>query len=138
VLFARRPKLRTSNLSSRSFLVFLCVGGTCTLVHYALMALFAWTGVPVVAASAAGFALSAVLNYVLNETLTFHSTVPRHVAAPRFVAVALCGLALNQLLLTVWLRAGLSPIPAQLLATTGVIVWNYCIHGAWTFSSRRD
>ena len=130
--------IRTANLSSRSFVAFLCVGGTCTLVHYALMALLAWTGLSVVAASAAGFALSAVLNYVLNETLTFRSTGPRHVAAPRFIAVALCGLALNHVLLTVLLRAGLSPIPAQLLATTGVIVWNYCIHGAWTFSSRRD
>jgi putative flippase GtrA len=131
------PHARTQ-FSARSFVTFLCVGGASTLVHYALMALLIHAGLPVVAASCAGFALSAVLNYLLNDWLTFRSGADCRVTAPRFALVALSGLLLNHLLLTLLTDAGLSTVPAQLLTTTGVILWNYCIHGAWTFGSRQS
>ncbi len=121
----------------RSLIAFLSVGLLCTLVHYTLMALLVRAGTPLVPASAAGFALSAVLNYLLNDWLTFQSTAAHRVTAPRFAIVALSGLLLNHWLLTFLTGAGVRAIPAQLLTTIGVIVWNYCIHGAWTFSSRR-
>lgn len=121
----------------RSLLAFLLVGGAATLVHYLLMTLLVLAGVPVVPASAIGFTLSAVLNYLLNERLTFRSGAPRRIAVPRFIVVALSGLLLNHLVLTRFIAAGLPAVPAQLLTTSGVIVWNYCIHGAWTFSPRR-
>ncbi len=130
------PALFT-HFTLRSLFAFLLVGGAATLVHYVLMALLVLAGVPVVPASATGFALSAVCNYLLNERLTFRSGAPRRITAPRFAVVALSGLLLNHVLLTLFIAAGLPAIPAQLLATTGVIVWNYCIHGAWTFSPRR-
>jgi putative flippase GtrA len=126
-----------ANFSARSFLTFLCVGGTCTLVHYALMALLIRGDIPVVPASCAGFALSAVLNYLLNDWLTFRSREASRVTAPRFALVALSGLLLNHLLLTLLTNAGLATVPAQLVTTSGVILWNYCIHGAWTFGSRQ-
>jgi putative flippase GtrA len=47
-------------------------------------------------------------------------------------------LLLNHLLLTLLTNAGLATVPAQLLTTGGVILWNYCIHGAWTFGSRQS
>ncbi|QGZ40674.1 putative flippase GtrA [Pseudoduganella flava] len=127
-----------SNFSARSFLTFLCVGGISTLVHYGLMALLVHAGLPAVPASCAGFALSAVLNYLLNDWLTFRSNEDNGVTAPRFAIVALSGLLLNHLLLTLLTNAGLSIVPAQLLTTAGVILWNYCIHGAWTFGSRQS
>jgi putative flippase GtrA len=124
------------NFSPRSLATFLCVGGAATVAHYLVMALLMRAGLPAVPASGAGFVLSALLNYLLNEQLTFHSSTARRITAPRFALVALTGLLLNHLLLR-WLIQGLSTVPAQLLTTTGVIVWNYCIHGAWTFRSRR-
>lgn len=122
-----------ANFSTRSLFAFLCVGGASTAAHYLVMLLMMRAGLPAAAASAIGFILSALLNYLLNEQLTFHSDERRRVTAPRFAAVAATGLLLNHLLLTALIRAGLSTVPAQLLTTMGVIVWNYTIHGAWTF-----
>ncbi|WUR12927.1 GtrA family protein [[Empedobacter] haloabium] len=123
-------------LSLRSLSAFLAVGALCTLVQYGAMGLLVLAGMPAVAASATGFAGSAGLNYALNRRATFGSDRPHRTAMPRFVAVALMGLLLNTLLLTLLTGAGLAVIPAQLLTTTGVIAWNYCIHGAWTFRRR--
>jgi putative flippase GtrA len=122
-----------TRFSVRSLLAFLCVGGASTAAHYLVMLLLMRAGVPVAAASAFGFALSALLNYLLNEQLTFHSDERRRVTAPRFAVVASGGLGMNHLLLTELIRIGIAAVPAQLLATLGVIVWNYTIHGAWTF-----
>lgn len=128
-----RFSTRRANFSARSLLAFLCVGGACTAAHYLVMLLLMRAGLPAVIASGTGFTLSALLNYLLNEQLTFHSNERRRVTAPRFALVAVTGLLLNHLLLTALIRAGLPTVPAQLLTTMGVIVWNYAIHGAWTF-----
>jgi putative flippase GtrA len=131
-----------ANFSARSLAAFVCVGGASTAAHYLVLLLLMRAGLPVAIASGTGFALSALLNYLLNEQLTFHSnihgTTPRRVTAPRFAVVALTGLLLNHLLLSALLRAGLPVVPAQLLTTVGVTVWNYAIHGAWTFSRHRN
>lgn len=127
-----------ANFSARSLVAFLCVGGAATAAHYLVMLLLMRAGMPVATASGTGFALSALLNYLLNEQLTFHSNEQRRVTAPRFAVVALTGLLLNHLLLTALIGAGTPTVPAQLLTTMGVIVWNYCIHGAWTFRTRRN
>lgn len=127
-----------ANFSVRSLLAFLCVGGASTAAHYLVMLLLMRAGLPAVIGSGIGFTLSALLNYLLNEQLTFHSDEQRRVTAPRFAVAAATGLLLNHLLLSALIRAGLTTVPAQLLTTMGVIVWNYCIHGAWTFRSHRN
>jgi putative flippase GtrA len=132
-----RFSLKRANFSVRRFAAFLCVGGASTAAHYLVMLLLMRAGLPAVAASCIGFLLGALLNYLLNEQLTFRSDEQRRVTAPRFAIVALGGLGMNYLLLTALIRAGLPAVPAQLLTTLGVIVWNYSIHGAWTFNSSR-
>lgn len=129
---------KRANFSARSLFVFLCVGGAATAAHYLVMLLLMHAGLTPVLASGTGFALGALLNYLLNEQLTFQSNERRRVTAPRFAVVAATGLLLNHLLLSALLHAGLPTVPAQLLTTMGVIVWNYCIHGAWTFRRRRQ
>lgn len=123
-------------LSLRSLSAFLAVGGVCTLGQYAAMALLIRAGVPAVTASGIGFAGSAVLNYLLNRRATFRSDRPHRSAGPRFIAIALLGLLLNTLLLQLLTGAGVALFSAQLLTTTGVLAWNYSIHGAWTFRRR--
>jgi putative flippase GtrA len=132
------PSSRRANFSARSLIAFLYVGGASTAAHYVAMLLLMRAGLPVATASGTGFALSALLNYLLNEQLTFQSDEQRRVTAPRFAVAAATGLLLNHFLLTTLIRAGLPTLPAQLLTTMGVIVWNYCIHGAWTFRRRRN
>lgn len=123
-------------LSLRSLSAFLAVGAVCTLAHYAAMALLLRAGLPPVAASGIGYGGSAALNYLLNRRVSFRSARPHRSAAPRFAAAALLGLLLNSVLLALLTHAGVAVIPAQLLTTTGVLAWNYCIHGAWTFRHR--
>ncbi|MEH3085016.1 MAG: GtrA family protein [Xylophilus ampelinus] len=113
---------------------FLLVGGSATAMHYAVMAFVLWRGwAGPVAASAAGFVLSAVFNYVASASYTFRGR-HRHVRAlPRFAATLAAGCALNAGVVALLLRLGAPLVLAQLVATGCVMVWNYAIHAVWTF-----
>lgn len=126
-----------SNFSTRSLARFLVIGGFATGLHYLLTLLLAvGIGLPMVTASAIGFTISAIANYLLNARLTFLSTQPHIVTAPRFLIIAGAGLLINSVLLFLLIRFGLHAAPAQIVATGGVVVWNYSIHGLWTFKPR--
>ncbi len=124
----------SANISLRSLASFLLVGGFATGLQYAIMALLmALAGMPALAASNTGFGISAVANYLLNARLTFRSERSHASALPRFVVTAGLGLAINSLLLSLLIAAGLHPAPAQILTTAGVLIWNYTLNALWTF-----
>jgi putative flippase GtrA len=123
-----------SNLTARSFVSFILVGGFATGVQYAVMSLLIWlAGYPLVLASGIGFAVSAAANYLLNARLTFRSKGSHASTLPRFIVTAVLGLALNSLLLAFLASFGMHPAAAQLLTTLGVLLWNYTINALWTF-----
>lgn len=127
-------KPASGNISLRSLGSFLLVGGFATGLQYAVMAvLMALAGVSALAASNTGFALSAVANYLLNARLTFRSKRSHASALPRFAVTATLGLGINSLLLSLLISAGLHPLPAQILTTAGVLIWNYTVNALWTF-----
>ena len=122
------------NISLRSLLTFLMVGGLATGLQYAIMALLmALAGMPALAATNTGFAISAVANYWLNAKLTFRSERSHASTLPRFAVTAALGLGINSLLLSQLVSAGLHPAPAQILTTAGVLIWNYTLNALWTF-----
>jgi putative flippase GtrA len=124
----------SGNISLRSLATFLVVGGFATGLQYAIMALLmALAGVPALAASNTGFAISAVANYLLNAKLTFRSERSHASTLPRFAVTAALGLGINSLLLSLLIAAGLHPAPAQILTTAGVLIWNYTLNALWTF-----
>jgi putative flippase GtrA len=126
--------MASTNLSARSLVTFLFVGGFATALHYALLSFFhVGFGVPFVYASTLGFLISAVVNYLLTARVTFRSAERHRVTAPRFVVVAGSGLALNALLLSSLLSLHVHPIGAQVCTTIVVIFWNYFINALWTF-----
>jgi putative flippase GtrA len=91
----------SGNISLRSLATFLVVGGFATGLQYAIMALLmALAGVPALAASNTGFAISAVANYLLNAKLTFRSERSHASTLPRFAVTAAHGLGINSLLLS--------------------------------------
>lgn len=125
---------RTGNLSMRSLVSFVIVGGFATALQYAIMTLLMWSAdVALLTASNVGFVLSAVANYLLNARMTFRSERSHAATLPRFVVTAMLGLGINSLLLGSLASAGLHPAPAQILATIGVMFWNYIINAIWTF-----
>lgn len=125
---------RSGNISLRSLASFVVVGGFATGLQYAIMALLMeLAAVPALTASNIGFAISAVANYLLNARLTFRSERSHAATLPRFAITAALGLAINSLLLSLLIAAGLHPAPAQILTTAGVLIWNYTLNALWTF-----
>ncbi len=91
-------------------------------------------GAGAVAASAAGCLVGAVVSYVLNYRFTFFSDRRHRVAVPIFFLFAGLSLILNTALM-----AGLSEglgmhyLPAQVLVTGVLLIWNFFAHQRWTF-----
>lgn len=117
---------------------FLGVGLAATAVQYAvLVAGVELLGMRPVRASAAGFVLGAILNYLLNRLLTFRSTVPHAVGAPRFLVIMGLGLVANSLLMLLLSGyLGWNYVLSQILTTGVVMLWNFLGHSLWTFGGR--
>lgn len=119
----------------RQFFSFAAVGVVGTAAHYStLIALVQVMHVNAVVSSAAGFVVGALVNYTLNYRVTFRSTKLHRDSMPKFFLVALFGLGFNTaimaLLTEVWKQHYLV---AQILATGGVLVWNFAVNRFWTF-----
>lgn len=117
---------------------FLGVGAFATGLQYALLVLGVEVlGADPVAASAVGFAVSAVANYWLNYRYTFQSDRPHRSAAGRFALVAAAGLVLNTLLMQALAgRLGLQYLLAQVLTTSAVLIWNFAANALWSFARK--
>lgn len=119
----------------QQFARFCGVGLIATALQYTiLIALSETMGANAVAASAAGYVLSAIANYSLNYYFTFASKQSHRVAAIRFTTVSTVGLMLNSCLM----YAGVSILrlhylPVQLVATLVVLAWNFLANRLWTY-----
>lgn len=100
-----------------------------------LWALVEKAGLPVLPATTAGFVVAVVNNFIWNRLWTFRSR-ERNVRLQftRFLAVSLCGLAINNLSMALAISlAGWSYLWAQ-LATMGLVwAWNFFANTYWTF-----
>jgi putative flippase GtrA len=124
-------------ISRSSFLRFLLVGGSATLLHYSIMAgLIGTAHIAAGAASAAGFSASTFYNYWASSQFTFGGAHRHGRSLPRFLATSLTGLAINQIILMAGIYLSLPVIIAQLAATTVVLFWNYFINATWTFATK--
>jgi putative flippase GtrA len=121
----------------RELLRFLLVGGICTALQYLVLVIgVEFARVDAVFASASGFLLSAVVNYLLNRRFTWASQAPHRVAARRFATVLVIGLVLNVLgmrLLHGYLHWHY--VFAQVLTTVVTLLWNFTGHRRWTFAT---
>ena len=118
----------------RLILIGLCA----TAIQYVILIfLVTVMGIPVVAASSVGFAISAASNYLANYHFTFRSNAKHAVAAPKFVVVALLGLLVNATTFKVLERVGgLNYLVEQTCAAGVVLLWNYYAHIQWTYKER--
>lgn len=114
---------------------FLGAGGLATACHYVLLAaLVEIGGVPPVAATSAGYAAAALLNYSLRRGFVFRSRAPHRRAGPRYLAVAAGGFGLNGLAVALGTGPLGLPYPvAQPAATVLAAGWNFAAHRLWTF-----
>jgi len=119
------------------FARFAAVGGIATGIQYALLVLLVkgW-GMAPTPASSIGFALSAMVNYLLNYRYTFHSDRPHGPAAAKFGALAGTGLLINAAIMHWLVGAGAPYLLAQVCATAVVLFWNFIGNSLWTFGAQ--
>ena len=117
------------------FLKFAASGAVGTACHYATLVLWVEVlGRPVVPGTLAGFCVGALVNYLIARRYVFASDRPHAAALPRFALVAATGAALNTAIVA-WLNGtGLHYLAAQVVATGAVLVWNFFLNRAWTFT----
>jgi putative flippase GtrA len=138
---ANVPDPRTLALSPspdstlRKLVAFGVVGLIGTGAHYAtLILLVEVVGLGAVAATTAGFAVGALVNYLLNYRFTFKSGKAHLEAGPKFFLVALVTGLLNSLLVALGVEVlGVHYLPVQIVATLIVFLANFALNSLWTF-----
>ncbi|WP_250461793.1 GtrA family protein [Microbulbifer litoralis] len=122
-------------LLQQRFVRFAAVGAAATLMQFFLLASFVeLLSFNKVLASSASFSLSAGVNYWLNYHFTFASQASHRQTLPKFVLVALVGLAVNTgsfALFVVFLHY----LPAQCIATGITLLSNFTLHQYWIYRS---
>lgn len=117
------------------FLRYAGAGIIGTAVQYSiLVALVQIFGTSAVLASTLGAVVGAFVNYRLNHRFTFASDKTHVQALPRFVLVALAGIALNAIVVGAMLAFVTSQyLIAQVAATVAVLIGGYLANRTWTF-----
>ncbi|MDW8124827.1 MAG: GtrA family protein [Geminicoccaceae bacterium] len=88
-----------------------------------------------VPAAVLAYTIGGAIAYLLNRNWTFESDAAHERALPRFVLANLVALALTALLMALFTGPlGLHYLPAQLLTTGTVMVWNFLAYRHWTFA----
>ncbi len=124
-----------------TFYSYFIVGGIAAVVDIGgFMVLTGPFGVPWFWAAVASFSVSVVVNYLLSIRFVFESGVRfrRHHEAALVLAVSTIGLLLNEAALWVMIDfAGWMSLPAKLVATAVVFVWNYGARQNFIFRTPR-
>lgn len=116
-------------------LKFAIVGGIGAAVNIsALYMLSRWAGLPLVVASALAVELSAINNYLLNDTWTFATRSPSVSRFAKFNVASLVGLALNVLGLWLLIRLGLYFLLANLIGIAFGFAANYTFSVSWVWA----
>ncbi|MBN8432190.1 GtrA family protein [Microbulbifer salipaludis] len=112
---------------------FAAVGGVATAIQYTVLVLLVELfGVVAIAASALAYGLSALANYLLNYHFTFGGAVEHSRSLPKFVAVAVVGLAINTLCFAL-AATQLPYLAAQVVATLVTLAGNFLLHQYWVY-----
>jgi putative flippase GtrA len=123
------------NKTAKQFFYFTCIGSIGTLFHYCTLILFVQKlRINPVLASGIGFGLGAFVNYSLNYRWTFKSHKRHKETITKFLFIAMIGLVLNSIILT--LVIGMLQVHyliSQILATGIVLFWNFFVNKIWTF-----
>ena len=131
--FLRRPQGNGILHWMHSFSLHVATGAIAVVAHYALMYGFVKSGVPGVPASALGFGAGALTRFALSYWRVFAPSRGMTAAGSRFVIAIALQLVLNTLLLSAFLKLGLSLWPAQVTTTVLMTFGNYLVYRLWVF-----
>lgn len=119
------------------FIVFASAGAVGTAAHYlVLLALVSLGKASPVMASALGFLIGLLINYLLSHHWVFRSPRPHAETVVKFVSIAMVGLGINTGLMHLAVtKVGMHYLLAQIVATSVVLLWNFMGNRFWTFSN---
>lgn len=119
---------------------FLLVGASATAIQYViLVALHGGMDVAPTLASAIGFTISAIYNFLVSYHYTFRGRTPLLAALPRYALVIAIGLAINTAVFDVAMHVvGLPYLLAQVAATAVVLMWNFSLARAFVFGANNS
>lgn len=122
---------------ARQFLHFAAVGATGTAVQYAtLWAGVHWLGISAVIASAVGYVLGSIVNYILNYFFTFDSKKSHVETASKYYSVLAVGFCLNAGLMALFVNVLDWNYWVAQVITTGIgLIWNFLGSRFWAFKS---
>jgi putative flippase GtrA len=118
-----------------AFPIYIVVGAAGTALQYAILFILVSTKLmhPVLA-SCIGAIAGAILNYGLNYRVTFRSAQRHANALPKFFTVALAGLVLNWLIMTLFVKGlDFNYMIAQIVATGFVLGLTFSLNSLWSF-----
>lgn len=113
-------------------------GAVGTLGHYATLSLAVeYLGARPVWGSVMGATVGAMINYVLNYHVTFASKASHKQTLPKFLVVAVVGIALSGAVVKLLTEGlGVHYLVAQLFATVLVLATGFVLNKVWTFAQR--
>ena len=116
---------------------FATVGATGYVVNLAVYTLLIEAGLHYNLAALCSFLVAVTNNYTWNRLWTFRGQ-RGHVAYQglRFLAVAVAALAVNELLLTIFVALGLGKVVSQAIAVVLVMPINFVGNKLWSFRRR--
>ena len=131
---AHLPSATSTSLlaSSKTFLLYGGAGAVGTAFHFGvLFATLSFMG-PVLA-STLGAIVGCIVNYILARRFVFASTESYRQSFPRFVTVAVVGIAVNAAVIKAFV--GVLPIVInQAIASGTVLLLGYSLNRCWTFN----
>ena len=119
----------------RQFLHFAAVGACGTLVQYTMLEVgTGWLSMQAAWASAIGYVMGSVVNYLLNYFFTFESGKSHMEAASKYFTLLGIGLCINTALMALLAdHLGWNIWIAQMLTTGIGLVWNFTGSRFWAF-----
>lgn len=117
------------------FAKFLGIGSIATLIQYLiLVVLVESTIIPPYIASAIGYAISAIFNYLANYYFSFESSADHILAIGKFIFVVAIGLILNSVLMFFATELlNYNYILSQLVATSIITISNFILLKHWAY-----
>jgi putative flippase GtrA len=111
------------------------VGAFGTACHYlVLLGLVQVASLEPTIATALGYSVGAVVNYVLNRRVTFTSDRAHRVAVPRYMVLLLLGFFVNTLTMAMMTElAHVHYFLSQIVATGIVLMMNFLLSRIWVF-----
>jgi putative flippase GtrA len=133
------------NKEINRFLRFTLVGISGTLIDFSLLAVFKEVFfLPTAIANTLSYSAGVVNNFILNRLWTFPDARGKHWTAQfwQFAAVNIIAVTLNSLLVTLletpfdqlFKGSVAGYIPAKVVATLLVLLWNFYANRRWTFN----